>query len=83
MHLAYADDEMRAATYWAPSGGKTIFDMVKSQEFQKFLKDQGFILVAWGDLAKALPAKLEIGRKLERLGLLVQLAFHVPSEAGG
>jgi len=29
--------------------------MVKSPEFQKFLKDQGFILVKWKDLAKALP----------------------------
>jgi hypothetical protein len=31
--------------------------MVKSPEFQKFLKDQGFILVGWKDLAKALPQK--------------------------
>jgi hypothetical protein len=29
--------------------------MVKSNEFQNFLKDQGFILVGWKDLAKALP----------------------------
>lgn len=36
-------------------------DMVKSQEFQKFLKDQGFILVAWRDLAKALPANWKSG----------------------
>jgi hypothetical protein len=30
--------------------------MVKSADFQKFLKDQGFVLVDWKDLAKALPA---------------------------
>jgi len=30
--------------------------MVKSAEFQKFLNDQGFVLVGWKDLAKALPA---------------------------
>ena len=30
--------------------------MVKNPAFQKFLKDEGFILVSWRDLAKALPA---------------------------
>jgi len=29
---------------------------VRSPEFRKFLKDQGFILVGWTELAKALPA---------------------------
>jgi len=29
--------------------------MLKSPEFQRFLKDQRFILVGWKDLAKALP----------------------------
>ncbi len=28
-------------------------DMVKSPEFRQFLKEQGFILVAWKELAKA------------------------------
>ena len=32
------------------------FDMVSSEAFQKFLKDQGFVMVGWKDLAKALPA---------------------------
>ena len=59
VHLAYADDEMRAATYDQPNWGaqwrQNDFDTVKNPEFEKFLRDQGFILVSWRDLAKALP----------------------------
>jgi hypothetical protein len=35
--------------------------MVKSPEWQKFLKDEGFILVSWKDLAKALPTSYQSG----------------------
>ncbi len=60
VHLAYDDDEMRGATAdhpdWGAAWRQHDLDMVKSPEFQKFLKDQGFILVGWRDLAKALPA---------------------------
>jgi chitin disaccharide deacetylase len=59
VHLAYDDDEMRGATFdhpdWGAAWRQHDLDMVKSPEFQKFLKDQGFILVGWKDLAKALP----------------------------
>ena len=59
VHLAYDDEEMRGATAnhpdWGAAWRRHDFDMVKSPEFQKFLKDQGFILVGWKDLAKALP----------------------------
>jgi len=59
LHLAYDDDEMRGATFnhpdWGAAWRQRDLDMVKSPEFQKFLKDQGFILVGWKDLAKALP----------------------------
>jgi predicted glycoside hydrolase/deacetylase ChbG (UPF0249 family) len=59
VHLAYDDEEMRGATYDHPDWGATWrqhdFDMVKSPEFQQFLKDQHFILVNWKNLAKALP----------------------------
>ncbi len=59
VHLAYDDDEMRGATFdhadWGAAWRQHDFDMVKSAEFQKFLKDQGFILLGWKDLAKALP----------------------------
>ncbi len=58
VHLAYNDDEMQGATADHPNWGaewrQYDFDLVRSPEFQKFLKDQGFILVAWKDLAKAL-----------------------------
>ena len=59
VHLAYDDDEMRGATAdhpdWGSAWRQHDLDMVKSPEFQKFLRDQGFILVGWKDLAKALP----------------------------
>jgi chitin disaccharide deacetylase len=59
LHLAYDDDEMRGATSdhpdWGAAWRQHDLDMVKNPEFQKFLKDQGFILVGWKDLAKALP----------------------------
>ena len=59
LHLAYDDEEMRGATFnhpdWGAAWRQHDLDMVKSPEFQKFLKDQRFILVGWKDIAKALP----------------------------
>lgn len=59
LHLAYDDEEMRGATSdhpdWGSAWRQHDLDMVKSPEFQKFLKDQAFVLVGWKDLAKALP----------------------------
>jgi predicted glycoside hydrolase/deacetylase ChbG (UPF0249 family) len=61
VHLAYNDDEMQGATYdhpdWGAEWRQNDLDLVRSADFQKFLKDQGFILVAWKDLAKALPSQ--------------------------
>lgn len=58
VHLAYDDEEMRGATSdhpdWGAAWRQNDFDLVKNPEFQKFLKDQKFILVSWKDLAKAL-----------------------------
>jgi predicted glycoside hydrolase/deacetylase ChbG (UPF0249 family) len=60
VHLAYNDDEMQGATYdhpdWGAEWRQNDLDLIRSGEFQKFLKDQGFILVSWKDLARALPA---------------------------
>ena len=60
VHLAYDDPEMRGATFkhpdWGAAWRQADLEMVSSPEFQQFLKDQGFILVGWKDLAKALPA---------------------------
>jgi predicted glycoside hydrolase/deacetylase ChbG (UPF0249 family) len=59
VHLAYDDDEMRGTTYahpdWGASWRQHDLDMVKSEEFRQFLKEQGFVLVRWRELAKALP----------------------------
>ncbi len=67
VHVAYADEEMSAATYdhpdWGAQWRQNDFDMLKSPDFQKFLKDQGFILVSWRDLAKALPANWKSSAK--------------------
>jgi hypothetical protein len=61
VHLAYNDEEMQGATFdhpdWGAEWRQNDFDLVRSAEFQKFLKDQGFILVTWKDLARALPSQ--------------------------
>jgi predicted glycoside hydrolase/deacetylase ChbG (UPF0249 family) len=57
VHLAYDDEEMRGATWdhpdWGAAWRQRDFDMVKSAEFREFLKEQGFVLVTWKELAKA------------------------------
>ena len=61
VHLAYDDDEMRGATWnhpdWGAAWRQHDADTMKNPEFQKFLRDQGFVLVTWKELAKALGAK--------------------------
>lgn len=58
VHLAYDDEEMRATAWDHPDFGaawrQRDLDMVRSPEFHKFLKDRGYILVNWKDLARAL-----------------------------
>jgi chitin disaccharide deacetylase len=58
VHLGFDDDEMRGATWnhpnWGAAWRQHDFDMVKSPEFRQFLKDQGFVLVGWKDVARAL-----------------------------
>jgi chitin disaccharide deacetylase len=64
VHLAYDDDEFRGATHdhpnWGAAWRQSDFDMVKSAEFRQFLKSQGFVLVTWRELARALPADYRI-----------------------
>jgi len=61
VHLGYNDDELQAMTWDHPNWGaqwrQNDLDVVSSPEFQKFLKDKGFILVGWKDLQKAIPAQ--------------------------
>jgi predicted glycoside hydrolase/deacetylase ChbG (UPF0249 family) len=57
VHLAYDDEEMRGATFdhpnWGSAWRQNDFDLVKSQRFADFLKQQKFVLAGWKDLAKA------------------------------
>jgi hypothetical protein len=56
VHLAHNDAEIQGATYdhpdWGAQWRQNDFDLVRNPEFQKFLKDQGFILISWKDLDK-------------------------------
>jgi chitin disaccharide deacetylase len=57
LHLGYDDDEMRGATFdhpdWGAAWRQWDFDLVRSAEFRDWLKQQGFQLVTWRELAKA------------------------------
>ena len=59
VHLAYDDEEMRGATWdhpdWGAAWRQRDFETMQSPEFRRFLKEQGFVLVSWKELAKALP----------------------------
>jgi chitin disaccharide deacetylase len=59
VHLAYDDEEMQGATFdhpdWGAAWRQHDLDMVRSPEFRQFLKEQGFVLVGWKELVKALP----------------------------
>jgi predicted glycoside hydrolase/deacetylase ChbG (UPF0249 family) len=58
VHLAYSDEEMWGATGdhpdWGAAWRRYDLDLVSSPEFREFLKAQGFVLVGWKDLARAL-----------------------------
>jgi chitin disaccharide deacetylase len=48
---------MRGATWdhpdWGAAWRQRDLDTVKSAEFRQFLKEQGFVLMTWRELAKA------------------------------
>ncbi len=58
VHLAVDDDEMRGATHdhpnWGSAWRQRDFDLVQSDDFRTFLADEGFTLVSWRDLGRAL-----------------------------
>jgi hypothetical protein len=62
VHLAYDNEEMQGATWdhpdWGAAWRQRDLDMVKSLEFRQFLKDQGFVLVTWKQLAKLADAPI-------------------------
>ena len=59
--LGYNDEELQAMTWDHPNWGaqwrQNDLDVVRSPDFQKFLKDKGFILIGWKELQKAIPAQ--------------------------
>jgi predicted glycoside hydrolase/deacetylase ChbG (UPF0249 family) len=61
VHLGYDDEEMRGATADHPDWGarwrQSDLDLVRSAEFRDFLRQQGFVLVGWRDLAPAAPPR--------------------------
>lgn len=61
VHLAHNDAEIQGATSdhpdWGAQWRQNDLNVVSNPEFQKFLKEQGFVLVTWKDLAKAMPVQ--------------------------
>ena len=59
VHLGFNNEELQAMTWDHPNWGaqwrQNDYDVISNPEFQKFLKDKGFILVSWKDLSKAMP----------------------------
>lgn len=59
VHLAHNDAEIQGATAdhpdWGAQWRQNDFELVSNPDFQKFLKHQGFVLVTWKQLSKALP----------------------------
>jgi predicted glycoside hydrolase/deacetylase ChbG (UPF0249 family) len=58
VHLAFDDDEMRGATdqpNWGAAWRQRDLDVMRSEEFRRFLAEQGFALVSWRDLAREVP----------------------------
>jgi predicted glycoside hydrolase/deacetylase ChbG (UPF0249 family) len=57
VHLGYDDEEMRGAAADHPDWGsrwrQSDLDLVRSPAFRDFLREQGFVLVRWRDLARA------------------------------
>jgi chitin disaccharide deacetylase len=58
VHLGFDDPELQAIAYnhpdWGAGWRENDVRVVSSREFQQFLKDQGFKLVTWRELAKAM-----------------------------
>jgi predicted glycoside hydrolase/deacetylase ChbG (UPF0249 family) len=57
VHLGYDDSELEGITsghpHWGARWRQSDLEVVRSPQFQKFLREKGFILVRWKDLAQA------------------------------
>jgi predicted glycoside hydrolase/deacetylase ChbG (UPF0249 family) len=60
VHLGYDDEELRGATWdhpnWGAAWRQADLDLVRSDAWRDFLREQGFRLITWRELAQALPA---------------------------
>jgi hypothetical protein len=60
VHLGFNDEEMRGATWDHPNWGgawrQADYDLVRSDAWRAFLHEQGFVLINWRQLARALPS---------------------------
>ena len=59
VHLGYDDEELRGMTsdrpgWWDAPWRQADLDTVRNPKFHEFLKEQGFVLVTWRQLAKAM-----------------------------
>lgn len=58
VHLGFNDEELQAMTWDHPNWGaqwrQNDYDVISSPAFQKFLKEQGFVLTNWKNLSKTL-----------------------------
>ncbi|HUP21949.1 MAG TPA: polysaccharide deacetylase family protein [Thermoanaerobaculia bacterium] len=57
LHLGYDDEEMRGATWdhpdWGAAWRQSDLDLVQGEPFRTFLREQGFVLIDWRELARA------------------------------
>jgi chitin disaccharide deacetylase len=65
LHLGHDGDELRAATgnvsEWGSAWRQQDLDLVRDPEFRRFLEREGFVLVTWRDLRRALPLPFRDG----------------------
>jgi hypothetical protein len=59
VHLGHDDAESQGATWdhpnWGAAWRQADYDLVRSAQFQEFLREQRFVIVGWRELSRALP----------------------------
>lgn len=65
VHLGYDDPELEAISahhHWGAAWRQADLDLVSNPEFQRFIREQGFILVNWKDLARAMTTAAPVAK---------------------